>query len=125
MKDYFPILILIISVVWHEWGHVFIMKELGIFKELKFHWTGSVECEVDKDADVDIGFFDGIMIYLIGFIFSFIPYPIWFFLGLPFHVFLLFQIGISVVDFFYCGKLIFLVKNFNKNEGMKRQIIDT
>lgn len=112
------LLILGISFVLHELGHVVLMQRLKIFKGLKIHWYW-VECEIDKEAKVDISFLQGVNLYLVGFFASLIPMPIWVFSGGVLKTFIMYQVIAASMDFFYCLRMILKYGSFKLNEGME------
>lgn len=92
-------LIFIVSYVLHEYGHIFVLTRLGCYKGLKLHWWG-VQVLINKDAKVKIGAIDILSVYLSGFAFSFVVYPVFISLGYTGYSFINAQICCSVFDFF-------------------------
>ena len=91
-------LVFTLSYFLHEYGHIYILTKLGCYKGLKLHWWG-VQVLINTDAKVKIGFSDILSIYLSGFAFSFIAYPIFILLGYPSNAFINAQICCSLFDF--------------------------
>jgi hypothetical protein len=110
-------IVLLISFIAHELGHVMWMQKLGIFKGLKMYWWG-VECMVDKEADVQVNWAEGITVYGIGFVFSLIMLPVWMLIGMDLNQYMFIQICCSAGDFYYMTKMIAKKITFNENEAM-------
>jgi hypothetical protein len=109
---------LLISFIAHELGHVLWMQKLGIFAGLKMYWWG-VECKVDREADVQINWAEGLTVYGIGFVFSLIMLPVWMLMGLNPNQYMFFQVCCSGGDFYYMARMLWMRISFNENEGMK------
>lgn len=98
-------LIFILSYFLHEYGHIYILTRLGCYKGLKLHWWG-VQVLINKDANVKIGAVDILSIYLSGFVFSFIVYPVFVSLGYNKVSFVNAQFFVSILDFFSLGRVL-------------------
>lgn len=115
---FIELMILGISFVLHELGHVVLMQRLKIFGGLRIHWAW-VECVIDKTADVDISLLQGVNLYLVGFFVSLIPLPIWVWSGSELMKFVMYMAIAASMDFFYCLRMIVKYGNFKLNEGME------
>jgi hypothetical protein len=113
IKEYFDIIIFMISFCWHEMGHVLFLDAWGAFKGFKFTWWG-IEVIVDKECNAEVGFFDASMLYLSGFIFGLVPLYVWIAVGYPGIYLILIQISVSLVDFFYFGKMCYKALKYKR-----------
>jgi len=115
IKEYFDIIIFLISFCWHEMGHVLFLDQWGAFKGFKASWWG-LEVLIDKECKAKISFWDASVLYLSGFFFGLIPLYVWISVGYDGIMFILIQVICSLADFFYFGKMCYKAL---KHRGMK------
>ena len=118
MIDFIRFGLIVLSVVFHEWGHYCFLNYFGMFGGFKWRWWG-IEILVDKTVKIELSKITGLMMYLSGFIFSFIVFIPWVFLKYPGDLFIGYQVVVSALDFYCCAKMIFVSSSFMKNEGIE------
>jgi len=118
MIDFNELFLVVLSILFHEAGHAILLNYFEAFNGFKMRWWG-IECLIDKTVEVNISKIVGLLIYFSGFIFSFIVFIPWLALGYSGELFILYQMGISVLDFYYSAKLIFASSSFAEQEGMQ------